>query len=277
MFASSWIRRTALAALVAFGTVGTALADGEDHHGHVDIWPNVTTLPTGGKKLQAGKFDFDESKPIEVSSKVFLYDFAEDPTDPHFIGDPGFASGPNSGAGGSGLANGSQLRFNSIGPLLFWNGADPLNHLSDFTATPDGEAIKLNRGSNNLTITDSSSDQTGFLIGTSNNGALHAHLNTFLLGSDGNFDAFDGIAAAIGIYAIKLELWTNEAGISKSDPFHVLYNNGLDEELHEQAERVLDGTWVPPVAVPLPAAAPAGLALLGLLALHHRMSRRKAA
>lgn len=226
---------------------------------HFDAVPYVAD-----DQIVTGGHDDGTNEDLPVA-RVFGYDFGEDPNDPFFAQDPGFNA-----ATGSGLPVGQSLSFNILGSLGYWDGTGAVA----FTAPASSESVRLNFGATNRTIDGSSAAQSGFSLGTIGaGGTLHKHLNAFLQGSDGNavpagagaWGAGDGVEAAAGVYLIELQLTVNGAsGIADSLPFWIVYNNGLDEELHDEA---ID--WVQANLVPEPASM-ALLSLGGLLLWRRR-------
>lgn len=199
---------------------------------HADVRPYVAS-----GQIVTGAHDDGTGEDIAVV-RAYGYDFGEDPADPYFIGDPGFNAEANSG-----LTPGSQLRFNVLGSLEYWNGttASP-----SFAATPADESIRFNFGASNALVTDASGSQAGFTLQTVQpNGSVHRHLNTYLNGADGNAVAGDGVEPAAGIYAVKLELTSSDSTIAASEPFYLVFNNGLEEAPHEQSIEFLSALLVP--------------------------------
>ena len=210
---------------------------------HVDIRPYVSS----GQIVTAGGEG-------DTPTRAFGYDFGETVGDPYVIGDPGFNA-----ASGTGLTPGSGLRFNVLSSLGYWNGAGVE---ASFSATPAHESIRFNFGGSNTLVTDESGAQAGFLLqNVASDGSIHRHLNTFLNGADGNAVAGDGTEPAAGIYAVLLELTSSDAGIAASEPFYLVFNNGLEEAPHDAAMESLSASLVPEPTT-LTAVAAAGAALL---------------
>lgn len=199
---------------------------------HSDVRPYVSAgqIVTGGH---------DDALGVDVPvQRVFGYDFGEDASDPFFAQDPGF----NAGAG-SGLPAGSQLRFNLLSSLLYWDGSGAVA----FTA-PATDNLSFSFGANTRTATGGSGAQAGFALQTINtDGSVHRHLNAFLNGSDGNAvpASIDGIEAAAGIYALAFELTSSDSSIGAGAPFYVVFNSGLDENAHDDAIDFVASTLVP--------------------------------
>ena len=226
---------------------------------HADIKPNVQ----GGVIVTDGYIDAtSETLP---GARVFGYDFQEDPLDPYVINDPGFNT-----VGASALPAASQVAFNVLDAttfslptnLAYWSGTGGVH----FVAPPSGETLRLNRGTQNVTLGSGAAAIAGFPLGTVGaNGSLHQHLNSFLQGSDSNVDPTDGIVPADGIYLVTLELASSDSLTAPSRPLFLVYNNGLDEAVHDAAIDWVQTNLVPipePSAVMLLIVAAAGLIFL---------------
>lgn len=243
----------ALSACFALFT-STALAQ------HVDIRPYVES----GQIRTAGFVDATST--VLPDMRVFGSDFGEDPGNPYFTQDPGFNA-----AAGSGLPAGSQLLFNIVGAaglglsanLSYWDGTGAVS----FSPTPADETLMLAFGSQSRVVDDSTSFVSGFSLQTvTATGSTHRHLNATLNGVGGDPTA--------GIYLLPLELQSSDASLEKSLPFFVVYNNGLDEEIHDLA---ID--WVQENLVNVPE--PSSFLLLatvtsgaGLMMRHRQLARK---
>jgi hypothetical protein len=152
--------------------------------------------------------------------RVFSFAFQEDPADPYFISDPGFSA-----IIGSGLPQGSQLNFNALGSLRFWNGSGAVG----FGNTANHEQLRINRGAADVYFSDGSGPQNGFAIANvSAGGVMHAHLNTFLLGND-SYSPTDGL------YLAALDVGCTDAGIARSLPTYFVFNNGAPADALDRA------------------------------------------
>lgn len=206
------------------------LTMGSNAMAHSDVRPRVEN----SKIVTDGFSDADGA--TQTNSRVFGFDFGENPDDPFFAQDPGFNSPV-----GSGLPASSQLGFNLPDDLFFWNGTGDVA----FSLVTSGESLVLNFGASSRSITGTDTAQAGFTIQSiSAGGAVHRHLNAFLNGPDGNaipaspgtWGAGDGIEAADGIYLFSMELFVAPAaGIAGSDPIYILFNNRLEEAAHDRA------------------------------------------
>lgn len=225
---------------------------------HSDIWVRAE-----GGQLRTGTFDFGSGTPIDGDLRVFGYDFGEDPDNPFFVQDPGFASGGNGIAGDSRLAN-FRLGYNVRAGLLYWDGTGSDVDGVSFGATPGGEILRLQVGALFNDVGSGTGFQTGLNLHNPvpSTGVVHRHLGAFLRGPD------DSTPPADGIYLLQLELTTDKPGIATSKPFWVVYNNGLDEEQHD-----LTIDWVQGNLVPEPEALSALTMAAGLLARRRRSGR----
>lgn len=188
---------------------------------HADIRPYVQD-----NQLHTAGF-VDATSSILPNSRVFGYDFREDPLDPFFIQDPGFNASATSG-----IPGGSQLLFNIVGAaslglpsnLSYWDGTGQVV----FGAVPNGETLTLKFGSQSRLADNSTATVAGFSIQTATaSGSIHRHLESILSAASGD--------PAAGIYLLALDLLSSDTAIQKSDPFFIAYNNGLDEEVHDAA------------------------------------------
>ncbi len=232
----------------------------DEEHAHFDVAPYAD----GGKIMTGGYSDATGDYATEW--RVYGFEFGEDANDPYYILDPGFNNGswaagifPNDGV----LPISQSLRFNLITNLEYWDGSGVVS----FGAAPTDVDLRLIRG--NFSISVSGSGATGSVpsIGTTDgNGRLHTHLNSELRfqGSSNPLDP----SAPEGLYLVGLTLSLN--GLEDSDPIYFVYNNGLDEELHE-----LGMEWVETNLVPEPQTwLMMGTALVGLMAVGRRRIAR---
>jgi hypothetical protein len=221
--------------------------------GHDDVVPYELAgkIATGGHDDVLGTDN--------VVQHVFGYDFGEDPMDPYFIGDPGINNGtfaigvyPNDGL----LPTNFTLGFNVLTNLLYWDGAG----IAAFGAAPADVALGLNRGSNTVLVSGAGQSGTVPTIGsTGAAGRIHVHLASLLNFTDGTDPTAPN--APDGIYVVGLELKLPGSGLANSDPIYFVYNNGLDEEVHDEAIG-----WVETNLVPEPATWVMAAAALAILA-----------
>lgn len=143
---------------------------------------------------------------------------------------------------------GDELGFNVLQSLWYWNGSA----LATPTTTTD--LMILGSGPNMTTVTPSSGVLSGFVLGSAGvDGVIHEHVD---------FELNPYNTADVGAYGLVLEL-TSPNGYLSSDPFLIVFNNGLSEVPFENgvdAIRVAAG-------VPVPEPGSLVLALLGAVGL----------
>jgi hypothetical protein len=228
--------------------------------GQAQAHDDVVPYELGGKIATGGHDDVLGTDNVE--QRVFAFDFGEDPFDPYFIGDPGFNNGsfaigvyPNNGL----LPTGFTLGFDVLTNLQYWDGAGGVA----FAAAPGGVELGLNRGSTTILVSGAGTSGSEPTIGsTGASGRLHVHLNSLLNFTDG----VDPLPpnAPDGIYMLGLELLLPGSGLANSDPIYFVYNNGLSEEVHDEAiDWVQENLIVPePASWLLAAMAAGGLAVV---------------
>ncbi len=205
---------------------------------HADVVPYAV----GGKILAGGHNDVTLEDNIEL--RVFAFDFGEDPGDPFFIGDPGFNNGgfaigvfPNDGL----LPAGFTLGFDVVTNLQFWDGAGAVN----FAAAPVDVSLGLQRGSNTVEVSGIGQSGTVPTIGsTGASGRVHVHIASLLNSTDGIDPSLPN--APDGIYMLGMTLKLPGSGLEDSDVLYFVYNNGLDEEMHDLAIDWVQNTLVVP-------------------------------
>jgi hypothetical protein len=209
---------TTVAAMLLF--VGVAVADE-----HFDIAPYLQD----GKLLTGGLDHSGNHTPPPIT--VYGLEFGEDPFDPFNPFDPGV----NQVEGTGNLPAGAPVRYNILSSLLYWDGTGDVAF-----GSPGDSYIRLWMGSNDRILDADSGKQTGSLIeSVHSNGVVHKHFTTALFanGTSNNVRGEAGfVAPADGIYAFSMELTLTDGDTTyTSDPLWIVYNNGLDEELHEAA------------------------------------------
>lgn len=214
------------ASFAALSLTASAWAE-EDHeheeHGHLDLSPTIVD----GQIISNGFSDEDAE--FVAGESVFGLEFGEIPSQPTFVGDPGFNIRSESG-----FAEGSQVGFRFGKPLLFWDGsAEPA-----FTTPVDAETILLSFGAGSSTVSGSTGSLPDFFFGPAadDSGAMHFHINSLLTNA--------GSSPAAGIYLLEAQI-IDTAGNTPSDPVFLVYNLGLDEELHEESLEYIEANLVP--------------------------------
>lgn len=147
------------------------------------------------------------------------------------LGIPGFTDDPGYNSGS--LAGNSLLGYNVVGPLYFWDGAA-------FVAPPEDERLDiLLSGTLLSTVTGSSGFQNGpYFTQASSSGGIHRHIQYWVRHPDFDIsDPFDNPISP-GAYALMLEL--TSSAHDNSDPFVIVFNNGLSPAEFEEAE---DAAW----------------------------------
>ncbi len=232
---------------------------------------DVTPYELNGKIVTGGHDDGLATN--NITQRVFGYDFGEDPFDPYFIGDPGINNGafavgvfPNDGL----LPANFTLGFDVVTNLLYWDGGGSVS----FAPAPVDVSLGLQRGSNTVLVDALGQSGTVPTIGSTGAlGRVHVHLNS-MLNYQGSFDPSDPNAPD-GVYLVGLTLKLPDSGLADSDPIYLVYNNGLDETLHDEA---ID--WVQENLVPEPSTwllATVGSCAAVLARLRKRRQQRAAA
>ena len=202
--------------------------------GHLDIG---LTAQSGG--IVTGVWDGDDPQNpllLDTGVRVWSSAFQINLLDPFFTGKPGFGA-----VAGSGLPAGSQVGFNILSDLLYWDGAGQVQ----FGPVPNHEQLRMRFGFQNRYAGTGTGFVTGFnFVTVASDGSVHQHLSLFLLGADGNSTpaSQDGVQGTNGVYLIQLEV-TNTGGITKSAPVWVVFNNGMTDCLDCVALNDV-GAWI---------------------------------
>lgn len=210
----------------------------QEHEEHGDIEPYLIDLGDGSYQLGV---DPEGHVPVAAGSgyKIYEADFDGALT----IDEPGFIS---EGA----FQPGSLLGFVGLATLSYWNG-------STWDApVPAGATVTLEDVLGSMAVFSGSgvTSPAGYIGQFDDDGHLHEHL-PFSISAE----------AAPGAYSIVLQLFSQTSPsdttplYASSNPFMLIFNHGLSEELFEASVSALT------TPVPLPAAA--WLLLSGLIGM----------
>ncbi len=218
------MKTSSLIPLLVLAAVRVSAAQDCDPPGHIDI---ASVVENGQIRTGVANFEVDPENPfVVIGSEVWGGVYLEDPLDPFFTNDPGFAA-----LAGSGLPAGSLLGFNVLDDLKYWDGTGPVS----FGPVPNGEELRIRLGSQNRYV----GTGTGFIDGfnfavVASDGSVHLHLGFFLHGADGNAvpATQDGVEATPGLYLLEWELKDSSPAVANSDPLYVVFRNGPADCLH---------------------------------------------
>jgi len=208
-FRTTFLAFTVLLCLTAFGSA-------QDGHGHSDV-----------------EFQYvDNTIDVEFGDEgaVFESEFATEGADLQFAGEPGFASELEEGMG---IGAGDQIVYNVLSDLMYWNGS--------FQPAPNNAQIRVLNVPPSPVVPDTIIGAgTGIQMGSFDpalnriggaeaDGDFHNDLD-FLLEPKG--DTAD--ESMFGAYGFLISLSTDADGISDSEPFAMVFNFGMEEEMFEQ-------------------------------------------
>lgn len=211
--------RTHLTTIVAttalFATQGDTRAC--DPEGHLDVGMELV-----GNAIETGVYVLDDPQNpgfLTPGVRVWGGRFQTNPFDPFFTDDPGFGA-----VQGSGLPAGSQIGFNTLADLLYWDGTGSVT----WTAVPNNEQLRIKFGFQSLYVGTGTGVQSGFAFDTvGSNGDFHRHLSFFLYGADGNATPADqdGVEATEGVYLLQLEVTDSSPAVDPSDRLYFVFAN----------------------------------------------------
>lgn len=228
------MKLSTLAVTLAITAIPAAVA-----HADFDIRPYLVN-----GKIITGGFD-DATSQQETQAHAFGFTFQEDPLSPYVITDPGF----NADVGA--LTPGTQLNFNVLTSLIYWNGTgSPSFAPAAQVVTLDLEKFTPPASLLDTTMTGTSGTQPGFSIGTVlSDGHIHQHLSSLLATTDSS-------TPPNGVYAFEMTLTLNSDATTTSDPFYIVYQNGVSDDTLDTALAYLDAQAAAPE--------PASLGVLGI-------------
>lgn len=217
-------------------------------HADFDVSPGAA-----GGHIVTGAFE-DATSTFVSNVRVFHYALGED--SPFFTQDPGFHPIP-----GSGLPQGTAISVSIASPLTYWDGSGPVS----FGALPNGEMLKLQKGTPFLTVGTTPPGGTLSVATIDASGEFDEHLEATLFGGGGS-------DPSNGIYLTALTLHGSTPQAGDSNPLYLIYNNGLDDQQEIAAtiairDALAPGSNLPDVPEP---ASLAIVTLFGGLALKRR-------
>lgn len=166
---------------------------------------------------------------IFVNSNLFETDFGDIGGGLYVTDKPGIDVNVEKGA----FTPGNWLRFQPVGQLLFWNGAEwrPV--------VPNGERVEIKDAFDNVISfrVDGVSEHSSVIGQIDTAGGLHEHLDFSI------FDAANALGGSSGAYRIQLKLFESKpnSDISVSiapSSVAIVFNRGLEHEHFEKAVSV---------------------------------------
>lgn len=184
----------------------SAIAQAHSHEGDIQPW-----------KIGAEIF---------VNSNLFEPDFGDIGGGLYTTDEPGFDVNIAKGA----FTPGNWLRFQPVGQLQFWNGAE-------WSAiVPNGERIEITDALGNaISYRSDGVSNTPAVIGEiGSDGGLHEHVEMSI------FDASNALGGSVGAYRIQLKLFESQANSDTSvsiatSPITIVFNRGLEHDKFELA------------------------------------------
>ncbi len=219
-----------LVGVVAAASFGGAAVAGEAHEGDVVLEVRHGRIITG--EGEGAAFRRSQVFGSELGGEGF----------PNTTDEPGFDNEPGT------FGAGSSIGFNILGELLRWDGAG--------LSSTGGEVMELAVGP--TSVTSGAGFVPGFLLPVEPDGSWHEHYDFTLLGGGGG-------SPTDGVYVLQMQLFSTDAGLDRSIPFWLVFNQNMDESVHDG---VID--WVNANVVPAP-----GGAALGALVLAASARRRR--
>ncbi|MCC6677682.1 MAG: hypothetical protein IT436_11105 [Phycisphaerales bacterium] len=164
-------------------------------------------LEQSGGRITTGLFDADTGL-VEPGVRVFGAEFIES-----FANEPGFDSFEGA------FPAGSQIGFDLTAAMRLWDAGTP-----GFDTIPD-ERVQVRLGPLGPVLTPLTDEVTpGFAVAVGADGRWHHHLGYTLLGP-----------ADPGIYLLEMRMWSTAPGAGRSEPFWIVFNQGMSEAEHDAA------------------------------------------
>lgn len=201
--------------IATIGVSVSAFAQDDDEHGHSDV---EFAYENGRIAIEFG----DEGA-------VFEGEFPIEGADLQFTSEPGFGSEVEEGLG---IVADNQVVYNVLSDLMYWNDG--------FKPVPNGAQIRIVNRPPSPVVPDTvigagtgiqrgSFDPALNRIGAAEaDGDFHSDLD-LLLEPKGDM----ANQSHYGVYGFLTSLSTDEAGIADSEPFAMVFNFGLEEEMFE--------------------------------------------
>lgn len=190
------------------------------------------TLPAMAQHLHAGDIELEvESGKLAVHGAahtqygtgyaIFESDFGDFAKGPYKTANPGYDSHAGTFVGGE------IINYLALGSLWRWDGAGWANSVLN------GETVQLDGNLDETTfwgVAGVTGDAAGLIGQAGASGNIHEHL-------DMSINAPTGFLPSVGAYYVSLQL-TSDNYVS-SDPFLIVFNNGLDGMAFEHAVHAL--------------------------------------
>jgi hypothetical protein len=161
-----------------------------------------------------------DAKDGPIPERVFGSEFGE--VFVNFTDEPGFDSEPGT------FPVPSAIGFTILGALRAWDGAS--------FATVPTERIEIAFGPLGPVLTPlDDTPVSGFTLGVGSNGQWHRHLEYALAGP-----------ADDGVYLLELELFSTHPSVGASEPFWIVFNQNVDESVHDVAIDWVRETYLAP-------------------------------
>lgn len=187
----------AVAAVVSGASGVPALAQ------HFDVYVTMDS------RVRIGSIDVGDSA-IESDIAVFGAELGEAPNPPGAGDEPGFFA--------DAVTPGVSVGLHVVDALRVWDGAD-----FDGVASP---TMTLSKGLASVVTPGAPGGfAPGFAFATADGSGGFDDHPVFVLSDPG----------ATGVYLLSMRLWTDAPGVGVSKDFHVVFNNGADEEAHDAA------------------------------------------